>query len=182
MTKEAARFNEGKPRFTTIHPDVMDVISAEPLLIDAFARVGGYGASKYDDKLGTRLNYMLGGKNAQEYIDSACRHAFALCRKRELRCPESGQLHMDHIVWNLTVLVAFSISNKCEPMNVPEHIEIPCTSCIVSGDLFDFIHALAFTKSYKLLAHDVLHGPVLNACINREIESSKSWDSEVPNE
>jgi len=137
----AARFNEGKPRFSTVHPIIMEVIGHRPLLVRAFASVGTYGARKYDDVVGTRLNYMLGGTLGIEYMDSALRHAFYIKCGEDID-KESGCRHLDHIVWNIATLLAFLTHGKCEPIPVPKHIS--CDKIEITGDIFTQLHSVSF--------------------------------------
>jgi hypothetical protein len=85
---KAARFNDGKVRFSTIHP----------AMYTHLARVGHKGAEKY-----ARHNYLKGGKPASEYLDSALRHLFSVMAGEWLD-PETGCPHAAHVAWNMLFL------------------------------------------------------------------------------
>lgn len=145
-SKEALRFNSGKPLFSSAHPIIGQAVNWDGLLLEAFADVAEYGHAKYDSVAGTRCNYMLGGKNCIEYLDSALRHLHKLLGGEE--CDrESGKRHAHHLVWNLVVFLAFTEHKKCEPIIVPEHIAVSeVTECTY---LFAYLHQACFLATQE---------------------------------
>lgn len=84
-TSQAMRFNEGKPELSYL-------LTFGDALRE-FAKVCAYGAAKYE-----RANYTKGAPLSQS-MDCLLRHLLKW-NEGEDRDPESGQLHLAHVVWN----------------------------------------------------------------------------------
>lgn len=87
MTKQALRYNKGKPQYSLIALDCLEEC----------ARVLEFGAKKY-----ARDNWRK-GMPQNEIIDSLLRHLSALQRGEEID-PESGLPHIGHIQCNAMFL------------------------------------------------------------------------------
>ena len=83
MEEKSLRYNQGKPQWRYV-----DFKSLEPLV-----RVMMYGAQKYKP-----YNWMK-GLDLNEVLESLSRHLFALMAGEEVD-PESGELHIGHIMCN----------------------------------------------------------------------------------
>lgn len=81
--EKSDRFNEGKPKWSLLH-----FKSLEPLI-----RVLEFGANKYSP------NNWKKGLDLVEIQESMQRHLAAIM-DGEMRDPESGKLHMGHIMCN----------------------------------------------------------------------------------
>lgn len=83
-----SRFNASKAR--------IDLVS--PSILTAIARVGANGAAKYGER-----NWETGFKYSTMYA-SLMRHLISWWEGED-RDPESGELHTDHIAWNIHAIV-----------------------------------------------------------------------------
>lgn len=97
MKTKSDRYNTGKP-----HWSLVDFKSLEPLV-----RVMEYGVIKY-----TRENWKK-GLDLNEVLESLSRHLFALMSGEE-RDPESGELHIGHIMANAMFWQFHHEKNKSE--------------------------------------------------------------------
>jgi hypothetical protein len=170
MTKVAARDNSHKIMFSSIHPLIADVLGYDLLALRAFAKVGTMGHYKYDIPYKTRLNYMLGGKNGLEYLDCLCRHVREY-QNGEVFDPESGLPHLYHALWNVSVFITFTKLERCEPVNVPEHIEMSASQ--PTGNLFRDAHMISFLPKDEQLVR-----AAYVMCTIKEIieEYFRSWE------
>ena len=91
LAKGGARFDQGKTR--------VDLIPADVLL--RLGEIYRMGAEKYDAS-----NWRKGMKWSKVY-GPLCRHLFKAWLGLEERDPESGQLHIDHVVWNAVALAVY---------------------------------------------------------------------------
>lgn len=98
MTKEALRFNEGKPKLGYF-------ARSFPWMQECVARVKEFGANKYEDG-----NWRLGAKPDEEYLDSLARH-MAYFLGGEFYDDDSGCAHLGHAVWNLCALAELNYGN-----------------------------------------------------------------------
>lgn len=90
--KEAARYNEGKPKLSYF-------MRSFRKMNEAIARIKEFGAAKYEED-----NWRLGNKPDVEYLDSLFRH-LDLFLSGEVYDQDSGCHHLGHAVWNLSALL-----------------------------------------------------------------------------
>ncbi|GMU26141.1 MAG: hypothetical protein AMXMBFR16_10460 [Candidatus Uhrbacteria bacterium] len=83
----ALRFNAGKPK--------VSYMLQFPRVLEAMARIMEFGAAKYEDG-----NWKKGGKEDQEYLDSAMRHILQRLEGKVFD-DDSGCAHIGHAIWNL---------------------------------------------------------------------------------
>jgi hypothetical protein len=89
---EGLRYNEGKPRYDLIPPDVMEALAAH------YAA----GAKKYEDR-----NWEKGMKWTTCFA-SLMRHAWAWLAGEDYD-QETGSLHMVAVAWNAFALAAYQL-------------------------------------------------------------------------
>lgn len=91
----------------------LDLTLVEPCVMDAIARVSMYGMRKYSVTMpdGTfvsgRDNWKLAFESStdvQRYVASAMRH-LNQWRRGEKCDPESGLSHLDHLIWNVMLMI-----------------------------------------------------------------------------
>lgn len=87
----AMRFNEGKPP--------VSYVLHFPNSLEFLARVLEQGAKKYN-----HLNFKLGGKPNQEYLDSAIRHLLAWVNG-ETFDEDMGTNHLGNVLFNVLMLI-----------------------------------------------------------------------------
>lgn len=75
---------------------------ADPLALMELARVYGFGETKYE-----RYNYLKGYAWSLS-VDALFRHLFAFLSGED-RDPESGLLHMAHVMWHAGTLASFQL-------------------------------------------------------------------------
>lgn len=92
MAKEAARFNEGKPRLSYFRRSFQK-------MVEGIAWVKTFGANKYEED-----NWRSGGKPDAEYWDSMDRHIDYFLNG-EVYDQDSGCHHLAHACWNLCALL-----------------------------------------------------------------------------
>jgi len=93
-TLQALRFNAGKPE--------LSYLFTFGAALREVANVCAYGARKY-----SRSNYTKGAPYTQS-VDALLRHLLSW-QEGEDRDPESGQLHLAHVLWNALRLCQESI-------------------------------------------------------------------------
>lgn len=98
MTKQALRFNTGKPKLSYFRRSFRKAL-------ECVARVKEFGAAKYNDG-----NWRLGGKPDEEYLDSMDRH-LDLWLNGEVYDQDSGCHHLGHAIWNLCALLELNYGN-----------------------------------------------------------------------
>ena len=88
----AMRFNAGKLRFDLVPPDVIEVL----------VRIYTMGAAKYADRNWEKgFDWMSCCASLERHLND--------WKKGIDRDPESGELHMGHVMWNAAALVAFQL-------------------------------------------------------------------------
>jgi hypothetical protein len=91
---KAFRYNKRKPK--------LGYILYLKKAVTLICRIFEGGEHKYN-----KLNWRLGGRDTDEYIDSAMRHLIAFRNGEDLD-PEFGTHHVGHAVWNLMVWLEFT--------------------------------------------------------------------------
>lgn len=88
----AMRFNAGKLRFDLVPPDVIEIL----------VRIYTMGAAKYADRNWEKgFDWMSCCASLERHLND--------WKKGIDRDPESGELHMGHVMWNAAALVAFQL-------------------------------------------------------------------------
>ena len=94
-----ARYSEGKPRFDLLPFDVLTEL----------AKVYTMGAKKYGNEPGGARNWER-GMNWGECLRGAISHVSSFAQGKDWNTEDEGGLHhLDHAIWNLVALRAYTL-------------------------------------------------------------------------
>src|SRR3990167_899492 len=102
--QSATRHNEGKP--------ALSYLLTFPHALEGLAKVCMHGEKKYE-----RFNYLKGAP-VQQYVDCLLRHLNAFYNGEDVD-PDSGNEHVDHVVWNALMLAETMRWNRDDLDNRP---------------------------------------------------------------